>query len=460
MSGEKVLIVDDDEDIRELLTDRLDAVGYETAVAVDGLEGLEAIRKETPDLVFLDIRMPNLDGFGVLEAVRKEGLETVVVVITAHGSVENAVQAMRLGAYDFVEKPFDSGRIEVVMEKALERASLKREHEAMQEVIREQTPDFIGEAPVMMDIAATAERAAASDATVLILGESGTGKEVLAQAIHTWSPRKEGPFVAVNCAALPDQLLESTLFGHERGAFTGAVNQKKGKFELARGGTILLDEIGEMKPELQVKLLRVLQDGVFERLGGTKSIRSNVRLLAATNRNLEEAMAEGHFREDLYYRLNVVTLTLPPLRQRAEDIPTLTTHFLERYSREAKRRFKGISEEAMACLMSHAWPGNIRELANAIERAVVLGLSDFIEAEDLPTHVVSLKRGKAEVKVDTGLPFHEAVDAFKRSMIMDCLKRTDGNQSRAAEELGLQRTYLARLITNLGLREALEDNAQ
>ena len=456
MAGEKILIVDDDADIREVLSDRLETMGFEIAVASDGIEGLDAVRREAPDLVLLDLRMPQLDGFGVLEVMRKEGMETVVVVITAHGSVEKAVAAMRLGAYDFLEKPFDTGRIEVVLDKALTQAALRRENLVLHEAVREQAPMHLGTSPVMADVIDTARRAAASEATVLILGESGTGKEVMARAIHAWSPRGDGPFVAVNCAAVPDQLLESELFGHERGAFTGAVVQKKGKFELARGGTILLDEIGELKSELQVKLLRVLQEGVFDRVGGTKPIRTDARTIATTNRNLEEAMAEGKFREDLYYRLNVVALTLPPLRQRIEDVPGLAALFLERYGREAKRRFRGISKSAMACLTSYAWPGNVRELENAIERAVVLGERDEVRPDDLPVHISGKRPGKRGRKSDVVLPFHDAVEDYKKALIQDALKKTDGNSSRAAEALGLQRTYLARLITNLGLRRKKE----
>lgn len=452
MAGEKILVVDDEVDIREVLSDRLEAMGFEVLRESDGEAGLEAIRKEQPDLVFLDLRMPRLDGFGVLRQVQKEKLNVLIVVITAHGSLENAVEAMRLGAYDFVPKPFDVGRVEVVLEKALGEVTLRREHEVLQETVKEHTPEMIGDAPVMAQVVETAKRAAQSHATVLILGESGTGKEVLAQAIHSWSDRKDEPFVAVNCAALPDDLLESALFGHEKGSFTGAVAQKKGKFELARGGTILLDEIGELKLELQAKLLRVLQEGVFERLGGTKPIRADVRILAATNRNLEEEMAQGNFREDLYFRLNVVAITMPPLRQRVEDIPKLAEYFLSRYSWDAKRHYKGISDGAMGCLVHYGWPGNVRELANAIERAVVLGVGDEIEAEDLPSNVV---RGESAGigEIQTDLPFHDAVEAYKRHLIQDALQKSNGNQSRAAEQLGLQRTYLARLLKNLGLRE-------
>ena len=453
MPGEKILIVDDDDDIREVLSDRLETMGYNTATAVDGVQGLAAIRQDTPDLVFLDIRMPELDGFGVLEQLHKENLDTIVVVITAYGSIQFAVRAMRLGAYDFVEKPFDTDRLEVVLDKALSQVHLKQAHTVLRETLDEQTPPLIGKAPSLEEVTVIGRRAAASNATVLILGESGTGKEVLARSIHTWSPRKDGPFVAVNCAALPDQLLESTLFGHERGAFTGAVSQKKGKFELARGGTILLDEIAELKLDLQAKLLRVLQDGVFERVGGISSIHSDVRVLAATNRDLEEAISEGEFREDLFYRINVVALTLPPLRRRVEDIPDLARHFLTLYSQDAKRLYQGISEAAMDCLTAYAWPGNVRELANAIERAVVLGLGDQIEPEDLPSRIIRGETGGRVIKSDPNfdLPFHEAVEEYKRDFIRGALKKAGNNQSKTAEQLGLQRTYLARLITNLGL---------
>ncbi len=431
-------------------------MGYEPLGAEDGKKGLETIRRESPDLVFLDVRMPELDGYQVLEKVQEENLETVVVVITAQDrGVDNAVKPMLLIAYDFVEKPLNTDRFEVVLKKALTQIELKRERTVLQEELQQQSPSFVGEAPLVKQVLATARRAAASDATVLLMGESGTGKEVLARAIHDWSSRHAQPFVAVNCAALPDQLLESTLFGHERGSFTGAVGQKKGKFELARGGTILLDEIAELRPELQVKLLRVLQEGVFERLGGTHTITADVRIIAATNRNLEEARAEGQFREDLFYRLNVVAITLPPLRQRREDIPALADHFLNLYSKDTKRGFKGISGAARKCLEDYSWPGNVRELCNAIERAVVLGLSDQIDVDDLPDQIVSGKGTDSAEEPDNDQPFHQAVESFKRRLILRTLDRTDGNQSKAAQVLDLQRTYLARLITNLDLRDEL-----
>jgi len=456
MARERILVVDDDEDIRDLLSDRLESMGYRVLVAEDGKEGLTAIRRQSPDLVFMDIQMPRMNGFDVLEKLKEEQLDTTVIVITAHGNVETAVKSMRLGAYDFIEKPFDTGRIEVVVEKALRQVHLQREHEVLQDVLSERDPTVIGESASMAAVFSTAERAAGSDATVLLLGESGTGKEVLARAIHEWSDRKSGPFVAVNCAALPDQLLESSLFGHEKGSFTGATALKKGKFEVARGGTILLDEIGDLKQELQAKLLRVLQDGEFERVGGTDPLQADVRILAATNRNLEEAMKEGTFREDLYYRLNVVSITLPPLRQRKDDVPLLAQHFVEQYGKDTKRTFNGISPEALASLTRYSWPGNIRELANTIERAVVLGPGPLIELDDLPDRVRSGEVSGA-MPAPSDLPYHQAVEESKRAIIVNALNRTGGNQSKAAEFLGLQRTYLARLITNLGLRERNED---
>ena len=453
MAGERILVVDDEEDIRDVLGDRLEDMGYDVSRADDGEAGLAAIKSKGPDLVLLDVKMPKLTGFEVLQALQSDSAAPIVVIMTAHGSLENVVRAMRLGAYDFIAKPFDPERVEVVVQKALSQASLRLEHEALQESVREHTPEMIAEAPLMKDVISMSQRAAESDATVLILGESGTGKEVLAGAIHGWSERRNGPFVAVNCAALPDQLLESTLFGHEKGAFTGASQLKKGKFELARGGTILLDEIGELKPELQIKLLRVLQERTFERLGGNAEIKADVRLIAATNRNLQEAMQEGGFREDLFYRLNVVSFTLPPLRDRKEDIPRLAEHFLKQYSMAAKRRFDGIAEDAMTTLMAHPWPGNVRELANAIERAVVLGSGPLVESRDLPmSGSGSTPAGVRTQSLDQ--PYHEAVESFKKDLIQDTLTLTRGNQSQAAEKLGLQRTYLARLITNLGLRKS------
>ena len=447
----RILIVDDDQDIREVMGDRLEAQGFEVTTASNGVEGLQHIRTDDPNLVLLDLQMPEMDGMQVLHQIAEERLDTTVVVITAYGSIQRAVDAMKAGAFDFVPKPFEPERLRVVVEKAVERERLRREHAYLRAEADDASPTLIGDSPKMQEVLGIARKAAESPATILLLGESGTGKEVLARTIHRWSPRRDRPFIAVNCVALPEQLLESELFGHEKGAFTGADRQKKGRFELARSGTILLDEIGATKPDLQLKLLRALQEGTFERVGGNQVLRADVRILAATNRNLERAIEDGSFLEDLYYRLNVVSLTLPPLRERVEDIPALSHFFLRKYVHEAKREVLDISDEAMQCLTAYPWPGNIRELENAIERAVVLGSGMQIEPADLPEQVVGTER-LPQREDNLGIGYHESVDAFRRQIIRAALERTGGNQSRAAEMLGLQRTYLSRLIRNLGLR--------
>ncbi|MBI2952535.1 sigma-54-dependent Fis family transcriptional regulator [bacterium] len=447
----RILIVDDDIEVREMLTARLRAEGFEAVAASDGAEGLRRIRQEDFDLVLLDLQMPEMDGMAVLRRLQEERLDATVVVMTAYGSVERAVEAMKAGAFDFIPKPLSAERLRVVVEKAAERQQLRRENAYFREEAADALPTPIGDSPKMQEVLKVARRAAQSTATVLLLGESGTGKEVLARAIHGWSPRRERPFVAVNCVALSEHLLESELFGHEKGAFTGAHGQRKGRFEVARGGTILLDEVGAMKPDLQVKLLRVLQEGEFERVGGSQAIQTDVRVIAATNRDLERAMAEGSFLKDLYFRLNVVSVSLPPLRERREDIPALARFFLQKYAHEAKRGVTGISEEAMACLSAYSWPGNVRELENAVERAVVLGAGEEVGPEDLPDQVV----GMGQPQGPDGAPgagFHESVQAYKRQLIRGTLEKTGGNQSRAAEALGLQRTYLARLIRTLEVK--------
>ena len=448
MSRPRILIVDDDPDILEVLGDRLAAQGYQIETASDGLAALEAIRADAPDLAILDLMMPRMGGMEVLRKIQEEGLDVTAMVVTAAGSVQRAVEAMKTGAYDFIMKPFDPQQVALVVGKALERAGLRRRNRILSSQLRERVPSLIGDSPAMRGIVATARRAAESRSTVLLLGESGTGKEVLARSIHMWSDRREAPFVAVNCVALSEDLLESELFGHEKGSFTGAVQQKIGKFEQADTGTIFLDEIAEMKADLQAKLLRVLQEHCFERVGGTRSIEVDIRIIAATNRDLARAMSEGRFREDLYFRLNVITLQMPPLRQRRTDVPLLTEYFLKKYSKEAKRRVGGVSPAALTLLQRYEWPGNVRELENVIERAVVLGEEKEIVPDDLPAYI--LEGGDAEVE---GGAFHDRVRHFKAQMIREALKETGGQQRRAAEVLGLNPTYLSRLMRSLGVRE-------
>jgi len=445
----RILVVDDDPDIRELLSDRLQLMQLDATCAADGQEALDLLRQEAPPLTLLDLQLPRLSGMEVLEAIRREGFDTTVIVITASGTVERAVEAMRAGAYDFLPKPLDPAHLEVVINKALERDSLREENRLLHSELDRLDRPLIGESQAMRELVRTAQQAAASNATVLLRGESGTGKEILARAVHRWSPRRNRPLVTVNCVALSEELLESELFGHEKGAFTGAHQRKLGKVELSHGGTLFLDEIGDIRPALQAKLLRLIQEQEFERVGGTRPIRVDVRFVAATNTDLERAMKQGAFRQDLYYRLNVVSLTLPPLRDRKEDLEPLARHFVEKYSAELKRPAKPISPTALGLLVEYDWPGNIRELENAIERAVVLSTGPEIAPRDLP---ILQRAAHEESPTESGAGFHEAVLCFKRELLRSTLARASGNQTRAAEILGLQRTYLSRMLKELGIR--------
>jgi DNA-binding NtrC family response regulator len=355
------------------------------------------------------------------------------------------VQAVKEGAYDFIPKPFDPDHLALVVAKALERETLRREVEILSEEVGERHRLVLGKSAKMSQAADAAKKAAASKATVLLLGESGTGKELLARAIHNWSERKDKPFVAINCVGLSKDLLESELFGHEKGAFTGAHQLKKGKMELADGGTVFLDEVGDITAELQTKLLRFLQEREFERVGGTRTMRVDVRIIAATNRNLGADIKDGRFREDLYYRLNVVAIHLPPLRDRKEDVPELTKFFLQRFSKETKKEFSDITPEAMDQLLAYHWPGNVRELANIIERAVVLGAGSKLDLDDLPDGVT----GAALPASSTDLSYHDGVDAARRDLIQKALAQAEGNRTEAAKLLGLHKTHLFRLLKSL-----------
>jgi DNA-binding NtrC family response regulator len=447
---QRVLVVDDDADFAQALADRLEAWGFQAARAGSGPDALRAVREDPPALVLLDLVLPGLDGMAVLEVLRREEPDIVVIVITAHGTIARAVEAMKKGAYDFVTKPIDGRHLEIVLAKALERQALRDQNALLATEVSDRYATLVGDSTSMQAAIDVARRAAPSGATVLLLGESGTGKEVVARAIHRWSWRAGRPFVVVNCVALSEELLESELFGHEKGAFTGAHQQKRGKLEVGHGGTVFLDEIGDIRPALQAKLLRVLQDQTFERVGGTRPIRADLRFVAATNRDLGEAVRTGRFRLDLFYRLHVVTVTLPPLRERPEDIEPLARHFLERYRREVKRDLGGLTAEALGRLRRYAWPGNVRELENAIERAVVLAEGPAIGVGDLPAEVREAG-ASAGPGWDGGRGFHAAVEEFKRGLLAATLRRTGGNRTHAARLLGLQRTYLARLIRDFGV---------
>jgi DNA-binding NtrC family response regulator len=447
--GEMILVVDDDPYIQEALGDRLESLGYGVMRASDGNQALEIMDHQDPQMVFLDIEMPGMKGLDVLREIRKREKDFPVVMITAYGSVDLAVEAMKEGAYDFIPKPFKAGHIALVVDKALERQRLRREKEVLSEEVDRRYRLVAGTSAKLNTVISAAKKVAASKSTILLLGESGTGKELFARAIHNWSERKDRPFVAINCVGLSKELLESELFGHEKGAFTGANQLKRGKIELANGGTVFLDEVGDISEELQTKLLRFLQEREFDRVGGNQLIRVDVRIIAATNRNLDAAVKAGRFREDLYYRINVVPILLPPLRGRKEDVPALAQFFMQRFSNESKKNFTEISQEAMETLTGYDWPGNVRELANVIERAVVLGQPPTIQIEDLSPGIVA-----AEAEVDNRLmspSYHESVDEYRREVIVNALAQTQGNRAAAARLLGLQRSYLLKLMKSFNI---------
>ena len=446
-SGARVLIVDDDAASRRLLEARLRALDCQVVMVGDGSAALAEIRKQEPALMLLDLQMPKMGGLEVLRELGKQGAKFPVIVISAHGSIESAVEAMKEGAYDFITKPLDAKHFDIVVRKALEREGLKRGLELLTEETGSRYRLIIGQSRKMSEAVETARKAAASNATVLLLGESGTGKEVFARAIHNWSRRIHQPFVAINCVGLSKELLESELFGHEKGAFTGADQLKKGKMELGNGGTVFLDEIGDVSQDLQTKLLRFLQEREFDRIGGRAPIRVDVRIVAATNRDLESAVAQGRFREDLYYRLNVIPITLPPLRERVEDIPVLGEYFMRRYASESKKEFLEIDAESMEKLLAYNWPGNVRELANTIERAVVLGRGSAISLKDLSNRITSVGT-PAAAKANS---YREAIDATRRDLVSRALEQTNGNRTAAAKALGLHEKYFLRLIKTLGI---------
>lgn len=443
-----VLVADDDPSILEILKLGFRTKGYEVITASDGKSAIQAIEQNRPDLLVLDIEMPHLTGIEVLRHLRKDWPTLPVVIMTAHGTISLAVEAMKEGATEFITKPFEMEQLLLVIQKALEREGLRREVEVLRNEVDSRYDTISSVNAEMLRVLTTAQKAAQSDATILLLGESGVGKDLLARCIHAWSPRRNKIFTPVNCVALTEELLESELFGHEKGAFTGAHTQKLGKLEVAAGGTVFLDEIGDMKPALQAKLLRFLQNREFDRVGGTRSIKVDVRIVAATNRNLQQAVKDGAFRADLFFRLNVVSLTIPPLRNRQEDIPQLIERSLARLCRDMKRPMSHMSPSAIKKLASYAWPGNVRELENAIERAVVLKTGNLLEPEDFALHSLELQQQESPVNY---LPFHDSVEHHKVFIIRDALAKTGGSRAQAAELLGLQPTYLSRLIKQMNI---------
>ena len=440
----RILVVDDERSMRELLAIVLKRDGHEVLVAENGRRAIELLEKETVELLISDVKMPDVSGVQVLAAAQRVNPEIIGIMITAYASTDTAVEALRLGAYDYLSKPFNVDELKLKVTKALERKRLQQENALLKRALQDthQFSNIIGRSPGMQAVFQLIQTIAPTASTVLISGESGTGKELVARAIHFNSPRKDRPFVALNCGALPETLLESELFGHVRGAFTGADSNKKGLVEVAEKGTVFLDEIGEMSPMVQVKVLRVLQERKFRRLGGTEETEADIRIIAATNRDLSKLVADGKFREDLFYRINVIPVHLPPLRDRLEDIPPLAEHFLAKYAAQMRRKVSGLSPEAMRRLQAYSWPGNIRELENAIERAVALESGPLVEATSLPEHVqTGVPRtspdARDNVVLDTGFHLERHVEEIEREYISEALRRAGGVKSRAAELLGM-----------------------
>jgi two-component system response regulator AtoC len=447
--AKRVLIADDEKNMRWVLGEALTAEGYVVTEAADGREALTAVKDNPPDLMVLDHKMPKPDGMEVLRRIRAEGLNFPIIMLTAHGNVSTAVEAMKAGATEYVTKPFDLDELKLAIDKAIRIGELSAEVERLRAEL-DQDWDVEGIVAAdhrMVEVLSTVEKVAPTTATVMIYGESGTGKELIARAIHRLSPRTNKPFVEVHAGALPETLLESELFGYEKGAFTGAVNAKPGRFEMANGGTLFLDEVGDISMGVQVKLLRVLQERRFERLGGTRSIDVDVRVLAATNRDLQQLIADGEFREDLFYRLNVVPITLPPLRKRQGDVPLLIAHFLDKYNAGTKR----FTPEATRMLVDYGWPGNIRELENTIERIVILAPEDEITVEDLPAEVrtgaISATMTPVFVLPEEGCD----LDEVEMELIRQALDRSGGNTSKAAKLVGLTPKTLEARMQRLGI---------
>jgi two-component system response regulator PilR (NtrC family) len=451
----RILVVDDERSMREFLEILLRKEGYEVSTAGDVDGALVALESDDYDLVVSDIQMPGKSGLDLLKAIRDVQSDALVVMITAFATTETAIAAMKEGAYDYVTKPFKVDEIKLVIQKALEKKVLSTENARLRTELRNERRErpLVGNSPAMHQVYEMVGRIASTKTNVLIVGESGTGKELVARAVHSESDRTDAPFIALNCAAIPESLLESELFGHVKGAFTGAVGNKAGLFESADGGTLFLDEVGELSLPLQVKLLRAIQEKTIRRVGGTSDRRVDVRILAATNRRLEDEVAAGRFREDLYYRLNVIQLELPPLRDRMEDLPLLVHHFVEKFARELAKPVRGISEEAMARLRAHAWPGNVRELENGIERAVALSRSEWIEAEALPPGLgqVAEERTSTAALPEGRVDLDNLVADYERGLLLHALARAGGVKKRAAHFLGISFRSFRYRLEKLGL---------
>jgi DNA-binding NtrC family response regulator len=448
MPHERILIVEDEPDLRQIFVDILTTDGYDISTAHDGEMAIQMLSENTYDLSLIDLYLPKADGFQVLAHLQRVSSSTSAIVMTGHASIESAVEAMKQGAADYLTKPVAIDQLRIVVKKALDVRRLQQENRLLRHQLKTKYrfENLIGTSQAMQQVFELIEKVADAESTVLILGESGTGKELVARAIHFNSHRAEKPLVPVNCGAIPEGLLESELFGHERGAFTGAARTRVGRFELANGGTIFLDEVGDKSAALQVKLLRVLQEQNFERVGGSRSVRVDVRIIAATNRNLDEAVEHGEFREDLYYRLSVIPLNLPSLRERKEDIPLLLQHFVDQFNRLRDRKLQGVSPHALHMLMNYHWPGNVRELENLVDRVVVLKGHGLVEPEDLPEKMRAAWTPTPAVTAmdlpDEGFCLDIAVKEFERELIARALQKADGVKNKAAQLLGIKRTTL------------------
>ena len=457
MAQKTLLVADDDASIRSLLKQLLSDEGFAVQEASTGIEVVDKVKESSPDLVIMDVRMPELDGIEALSRVKATNPKTAVLIMTAFGSSNAAIRAMELGAFDYITKPFELEKISHTVKRVLDYQDLTQEVEVLRDEISTlvQTERIVGNSPAMQEVYKTIGKVAKADATVLITGESGTGKELVAEALHFNSNRRSGPLVKVSCAALPETLLEAELFGHEKGSFTGAMTQRRGRFEMADKGTIFLDEIGEMTVPTQTKLLRVLQERKIERIGSSVPIKVDIRIIVATNKDLQKQVEQSKFRDDLYYRLNVINIHMPPLRDRKEDIPSLVEHFLAKHRYSATAQPAAISEEAIRRLMEYNWPGNVRELENVIERAVVLSRGQIITSRELPFGEHEAGEGEEgeagdDVKADSSF-FKKSVAQFEKDLIMKALRDANGNRSKAAEMLGIYRRLLYAKIKEYGL---------
>lgn len=445
----KILIVDDEKGILDTLAGILEDEGYDIFLTEDAETALEILEKEEIDLIFLDVWLPKMSGIDAIKRIKEKDSDILIIMISGHGNVEIAVEAIKLGAYDFLEKPLSMERVILTTERALQFKNLERENIKLRSSI-DKKYELVGTSSAMKKIKSQIELIAKGDSRVLIIGESGTGKELVARAIHSMSNRSRAPFIEVNCAAIPQELIESELFGHEKGAFTGAIERKIGKFELANGGTLFLDEIGDMSLLTQAKLLRVIETQKFQRVGGTRDITVNVRIISATNKDLLEEIKKGNFREDLYYRLNVVPIYIPPLRERKEDIPELIRYFIDEFSKEKGWKVKTVDHQAMKILQNYDWPGNIRELRNAVERLMIMTVNEVITLSDIESTGIIGQNTKDEsyFKYKT---LKEAKDAFERDFLIRKLKENNWNMTKTAEIIGIERSNLYKKIKSLGI---------